>query len=178
MAFLWATLLVVAVLCCWFLNFLGMPGNWLAVASAAIYAWLLPAEGRAAIGWPVVGVAVGLATLGEIVEMAASAAGVKKMGGSRRGAVLALGGSIVGALVGMFVGVPVPIFGSLLAALLFGGLGALGGAMLGETWKGRDFDSSWQVGKAAFWGRLLGTFAKAIIGALIVALVIAALLVA
>ena len=33
------------------------------------------------------------------------------------------------------------------------------------------------VGKAAFWGRLLGTLAKAMIGGLIVALVIAALFV-
>ena len=177
MTFLWAALLVVAVLGFWFLNFLGLPGNWLVVASAGLYAWLLPPEGRAAIGWPVVGVAAGLALVGELVELAASAAGVKKMGGSRRGAVLALLGSIAGAIVGMFVGIPVPVVGSLIAALLFAGGGALAGAMLGETWKGRTLDASWQVGKAAFWGRLLGTFAKAMIGAVMVGLVIAALFV-
>ena len=34
---------------------------------------------------------------------------------------------------------------------------AMIGAFLGESWKGRDFDASLEVGKAAFVGRLLGS---------------------
>ena len=56
------------------------------------------------------------------------------------------------------------------------GLGALAGAMLGESWKGRDLDHGWLVGQAAFWGRLLGTAGKLAVGAAIVAVVLAGLL--
>src|SRR5215208_6744618 len=147
MSFVWAVLFVLAVLVCWFMNLLGLPGNWLIVAAAALYAWLIPPDTRAAIGWPAVGVMTGLAVLGEVAEFAAGAAGVKKLGGSWTGAILALIGSAVGAIAGMVVGVPVPVVGSLVAAVLFGGLGALGGAVLGETLRGRSLDASLRIGK-------------------------------
>jgi len=168
MTFVWAVLFVLAMLAFWLTNLLGLAGNWMIVAASAFYAWWMPADSRAAIGWPVVAVMASLALLGELVELTASAAGVRKAGGSRRGAVLALVGSVIGAMAGMFVGLPIPVIGSLLAALLFAGLGALLGAMLGESMKGRSFEASWQVGQAAFWGRLLGTFAKTLIGAVMV----------
>jgi uncharacterized protein YqgC (DUF456 family) len=171
MSFFWALVFVVAVLLFWFTNLLGLPGNWLIVATAALYAWLLPG---AAVGWPVTGVVTGLALVGELVEFAASAAGVKRSGGSGCGAVLALVGSVIGAITGMFVGIPIPVVGSLVAALLFGGLGALCGAIVGETLMGRSLPASWNTGVAAFWGRLLGTFAKAIIGAVMAGIAIAA----
>src|SRR3954465_9477816 len=125
MSFFWALLFVAAVLVFWFTNLLGLPGNWLIVGTAALYAWLLPGV---VVRWPVTGVVTGLALVGELVEFAASAAGVKRSGGSGLGAFLALVGSVIGAITGMFVGIPVPVIGSLLAALLFGGLGALCGA--------------------------------------------------
>ncbi len=177
MIIFFATVFVLAVATFWFMNLLGLPGNWLIVAASVVYAWLIPEDTRAALGWPVVGIVTGLAVLGELVELAASAAGVKKVGGSRRGAILALIGSVGGAITGMIVGVPIPVVGSLIAALLFAGLGALVGAMLGESWKGRSFEATWEVGKAAFWGRLLGTFAKAIIGAVMAGVAIAAVFV-
>jgi len=77
--------------------------------------------------------------------------------------------------VGLFVGLPIPLVGSLAAALLFGGAGALAGAFLGESWKGRDFDTSMEVGKAAFVGRLLGTLAKMIISSVMVVVTLVAL---
>jgi uncharacterized protein YqgC (DUF456 family) len=174
MIVVWAIVFALAVLAFWFTNLLGMPGNWLIVAASALYAWLIPDDSRAALSWEVVGVVAGLAVLGELVELIASAAGVKKVGGSKRGAILALLGSVGGAITGMIVGVPIPVIGSLVAAVLFAGVGAMLGAMLGETWKGRTADESWEVGKAAFWGRLLGTFAKTMIGALMVGVAIAA----
>ena len=42
------------------------------------------------------------------------------------------------------------------------------GAFLGESWKGRDFDTSIEIGKAAFIGRILGTVAKVAICTLMV----------
>ena len=159
----------------WLLTLLGMPGNWLMVAATLVYSLLVPAESQLAVGMPLVIITAVLAVLGEIVEMAAAAVGTATRGGSRRGAVLALLGSLVGAVVGMVVGLPIPLVGPVLAALLFAGLGALVGAILGEQWKGRSLDESWQIGKAAFWGRIVGTLGKMVIGSVIVATVVAAL---
>jgi len=171
----WAVLLVVLLLIGWGLTVIGMPGNWLIVVATAVYAWLVPPDSALALGWPVVLLILGLAVLGEVLESLASAFGAAKGGGSKRAAVLALAGSIIGGIAGLFVGVPIPVVGSLFAALLFGGLGALAGAMVGETWKGRDLDESWRVGKAAFWGRLLGTLTKSITGSVMVVVTVVAL---
>jgi len=119
----------------------------------------------------------GLAVVGEIVEFAASAAGVKKLGGSWLGAMLALVGSVLGSIVGIFGGIPIPLVGSLVAALLFGGIGALAGAIIGETMRGQSMESSVEIGKAAFWGRLLGTLGKTLVGAIMAGVVIVSVLV-
>ena len=171
MVWVWLAVFIVLVAAGWLMTWLGLPGNWLILAAAAGYLFLVPGELRIGIGWMiVVGLGV-LASLGELLELAAGALGVAKAGGSRRGTVLALIGSMLGGIVGIFIGVPIPVIGSLVAAVLFGGLGALLGALAGERWKGKDFDESLQVGKAAFVGRVLGTGAKILCGTLMVVLV-------
>jgi len=173
----WALLLVAVLVLGWLLNLISLPGNWINVGATVLYALLVPSSGRLGIGWFVIIMILGLAILGEVIEFTAGAAGAKKAGGSRRGAWLALAGGVAGALVGVFAGglIPIPIVGSMIGALLFAGLGSLGGAVLGETWVGRDADHSWRVGKAAFWGRLLGTLGKIVVGAVIVSVVLVAL---
>ena len=57
-----------------------------------------------------------------------------------------------------------------------GRLGAMGGAMLGETWAGRDTETRWRVGRAAFIGRLAGTLGKMLAGAIMLAVVLAAMI--
>jgi len=175
MNFLWAFLLVVVTAVGWLSQLIGLPGNWIIVAAVALYVWLGPTDGVAAIGMEALGVLVALAVLGEVVEFVAASAGVTKAGGSRRGALGALSGSIVGGVVGLFVGLPIPIVGSLAAALVFGGLGALVGAFMAETAQGRDFDTSLSVGKAAFLGRIVGTLGKMIVGSVMVVVTLAAL---
>lgn len=152
-------LLILVLVVGWCLTMLSMPGNWVMVAVVGLFAWLSPASGPN-IGWPVFFVLVGLAVVAELLELAASALGASRAGGSRRGAVLAILGSMIGAIVGAAVGLPIPIVGSLIAAIVFAGFGAMVGAMLGETWKGRTLAETWKVGQAAFWGRLLGALAK------------------
>ncbi len=176
MSILAAILLSVTLAIGWLAQLLGLPGNWLIVLAAALYAWWLPPDAATAIGWNVVLVLVVLAVLGELVELVAGALGVARVGGSRRGAVLAIVGSLLGSIVGIFVGLPIPLVGSLVGAVLFAALGALAGAFLGESWKGRDFDASLQIGKAAFLGRLLGTVAKMIVSSTMVAVTLAAIL--
>ena len=176
MTIIFALLLIVVLSGCWALTLFGLPGNWLTLVVTAIYACLMPAKWSAGIGWKPVAVLFAIATLGEAVELLAATAGTAKAGGTRRGAVLALGGSVVGAVVGIFVGIPIPLVGPILAALLFAGLGALAGAMLGERWAGRDWNTSWRIGKAAFGGRLVGTLAKMSLGAVMIVVVIIALI--
>jgi uncharacterized protein len=174
LAYLAAILLILVALVGWLAQVLGLPGNWLIVAGAALYAWWVGPDAPTAIGWQTVIALAALAVVGEVIELVAGAAGVTKVGGSRRGALLAIVGSVVGSVVGVFVGVPIPVVGSLVAAIVFGGVGALVGAMLGESWKGRDFDASLDVGKAAFIGRILGTVGKLITSTIMVVVTLAA----
>lgn len=142
----------------WFLTLLSLPGNWLMAAAAAGYAWLVPDDSPWDLSWRLVAVVAVLAVLGEVIETAAGAMGVRKLGGSRRGAFLAVVVSFVGAIVGTGA-IPIPVVGTVLGACL----GAMVGAVLGETWKGRDATEVQAIGRAAFWGRLYGTLAKIVV---------------
>ena len=171
-----AVLLVVAVIICLVLNLLGMPGNWLAIAFVAVFAYFVP-EGRVDISLGTLIALVVLAALGEAIEFLAAAFGASKAGGSKRGAMLALAGSLGGGMVGLFAPIPPPVIGQVVGALLFASIGALAGAVLGERWKGRDLDESLKVGHAAFWGRLLGTLGKILVGCWMFVLIVAALVI-
>lgn len=150
----------------WGANILGLPGNWLIVA-LALGGWALaPADNHSHVTlFPLLAMVV-VASLGELFEFAASGLGASRMGGSKRGAILAIVGSIAGALVGLFGGVlvPIPIVGPVIASLLLGAGGAFAGTVAGERWAGKEWDASLQIGNAAFWGRLIGTVGKAVCG--------------
>ena len=176
MTVVFALLLILVLLACWFLTLLGLPGNWLMVAATTAYAYLVPTQSVAALGWKTVVALLVLAALGEMVELLAGAVGTVGAGGSRRGAVLALAGSVIGGILGMVFGLPVSVIGSILAAVLFAAMGATTGAILGETWSGKGLKASWRIGKAAFWGRLAGTLSKMLLGATIILVVVVAML--
>ncbi|HEX6986864.1 MAG TPA: DUF456 family protein, partial [Planctomycetaceae bacterium] len=93
----WGVLLVLAAIGCWFANVFTLPGNWLIVGLAALFAWLLPADeyGRG-FGWVTVGVLALIAALGEAIEFAAGAAGAAKHGASRRAMLLSMAGAMLG----------------------------------------------------------------------------------
>ncbi len=150
----------------WVANLLGLPGNWLVVLLAVGCWWLRPAESASSVALATVVMILIAASIGELLEFLASALGASRKGGSARGTLLAMGGSIAGAIVGLFAGtlIPIPIIGNLIASLLLGGVGAFLGAVAGERWAGKDWGTSVQIGNAAFWGRLLGTVAKAACG--------------
>jgi len=141
----------------------GLPGTWLMVLSTAVAAWLqwqrgLPASQQAIGIWTLLSL-LGLATLGEILEFIAGAAGARKAGGSARGALAAILGGVVGAIVGTFT-IPIPLLGSLLGAAAGAGLGAWSVELAG----GKTMESSVRIGMGAGVGRLLGTVYKLLVG--------------
>ena len=80
----WAILFCCVLAVGWVMTVLALPGNWLIVAAAAVYAGLIPAEeSRLALGWPTVAALAVLAVVGELVELLAAARGVRQAGGSR-----------------------------------------------------------------------------------------------
>jgi uncharacterized protein len=161
------------LLCCaaWLTTLLTLPGNWLVVGLAALFAWWFPVDAGRGIAWQTVGIAAGLAAAGEVIEFSAGAAGAAKHGASRRAVALSLVGAMLGSLAGFFVGLPIPILGPLIVAVVGGAAGAFAGAYVGETWKGRPEAEKLAVGHGAFMGRIWGTLGKLAIGAAIVALV-------
>jgi uncharacterized protein len=164
MLLLWAILFLLALLLAWFANLIGLPGNWLMLLCAIVYWVLIPVDTRLAISTTLLIALAVLAVAGEMLELLASSAGVSKVGGSRRSALFAILGSIGGALCGFLIGVPVPIIGPLIGSLLLGSVGAMAGAMYAERLLGRNWKATFQVGKAAFWGRALGTVVKMLVG--------------
>jgi uncharacterized protein YqgC (DUF456 family) len=164
--YLWAVLLVVAAGAAWLLTLFTLPGNWIIVAAAALFAFLLPEEAGRGITWVTVGMLVGLAIVGEIVEFGAGAAGAAKQGASRRAIVLSIVGAMIGSITGLAIGAPIPILGSFIMAVLGGAAGAFAGAYLGEAWKGRTDEERIAAGKGAFLGRLWGTVGKLAVGAI------------
>ena len=165
MYYVWAVMLVVLLGAAWLTTLFVLPGNWMMVGLAALFAWLLPAADGRGISWTTVAVACGLAALGEVLELAAGAAGAKREGASRRAVVLALAGTVAGSMIGAFVSLPVPVVGPILGAVGGGAAGAFAGAYVGESWKGRDTAQSLAAGRGALIGRLLGTAGKLLAGA-------------
>lgn len=134
-----------------------MPGTWILLAVVLVF----QAFQGDLVEWSTLGVCAGLAMLGEIIEVVASALGATKVGGSKRAAV----GSIVGALVGAVVAAPwlfpiSPILGGAVGA----GLGAL---MAEKTIKERGWKHSAKVGTGAAVGRLIATVCKSAIAAIV-----------
>jgi len=172
-----ATILVFLCVIAWGTNLIALPGNWFSVALLAIYAWLGPQDSRATIGYVAVVAAFLCAFLGEVIEFIAAAMGAKNAGASRKSTFYAVAGSMIGALAGAVIGLPVPVVGSVLAAILFGGVGATAGAMYGEWSDGRSWKENWTIGHAAFWGRTFGTIGKISAGLVIVLIAITSVLV-
>lgn len=144
-------LLFVVLLLGLLITVMTLPGLWLMLAGAAMYAWLTH---WAYMGpWTLATLLV-LALAGEIVEIASSGAGAKRAGAGRRGLWGALIGGILG---GLFLSViPIPILSTLVGVCL----GTFLGAAIGELSGGREVGHSALIGVSAAKGRLVGTFQK------------------
>jgi uncharacterized protein YqgC (DUF456 family) len=164
--YVWATLFVIANAVALCATVFALPGNWMIAGLTIVYAYLLPADSGEGISWLTVIIIVGLAVIGEGLEMAAGAATASKQGASRRAMFLSLVGTMLGSLLGAFVTIPIPVIGPIIGALGGGAVGAFTGGFVGESWKGSETDKRLKVGKAAVIGRLWGTLGKLSCGAI------------
>lgn len=125
---------------------LGLPGLWLMVLGVLGYGWIT--EFRTA-GAVTIGVVLGLAAVGEIIEAWLGFRVARRYGGSSR----AGWGALVGGVVGAVVGVPVPLVGSVIGAFV----GSFAGAAVFEYTRSAAVGGATRAG----WGAVVGRAAAA-----------------
>lgn len=122
---------------------LGLPGTWIMLAVVAVGA--LAGE----VGWLTVGGLTGLLAAAEAGEFLLVRSASDRHGGSPA----AFWGALAGGLVGVGIGAPVPVMGSLLAGVA----GTFVGAFAVSLWRTREARSAARVG----WGAVVGRAAAA-----------------
>jgi len=166
MQWLWSTVdtagEIVGVIALLLVNTLGvamvalqLPGTWIILLGSAAYGWWRWDEDVTSIRWFTLAILLGLAIVGELIETLAGAAGARRAGGTRTGAVLAIFGGVLGAIVGTMV-IPIPVFGTIVGACL----GAAVATMLGDRWRGRSWSNSRLSARGAAVGKFWGTLGK------------------
>ncbi|MDD4701464.1 MAG: DUF456 domain-containing protein [Desulfovibrio sp.] len=143
------------------LNVFGLPANWVMLGLVALWKMAHPASDSMNIWFWVM--MVGLALIGEALELGMQIVKAKRYGSSSSGTFAGMIGAIAGAI---------------LLAPLFFGLGALIGAVAGawigcfmmEMVKGRPLRESLDAAFGAMVGRFLGTVCKCGIGGAMLAL--------
>lgn len=156
--FVVAALFLLVGLGCMILIVFQLPGVWILLALALLIevfdGWYLTEEPPVTFGWWVLGLGLGLAALGELIEFVAGMMGAKKAGSSRRG----MWGALIGGIVGAFLlAVPIPIVGALIGAIV----GTFAGAFLAEmTVHEATVRGSVKPAMGASIGRILGTAGK------------------
>ena len=143
------------------LNVFGLPANWVMLGLVALWKMAHPASESMNIWFWVM--MVGLALVGEALELGMQIIKAKRYGSSSSGTFAGMIGAIAGAI---------------LLAPLFFGLGALIGAVAGawigcfimEMIKGRPLRESLDAAFGAMVGRFLGTVCKCGIGGAMLAL--------
>lgn len=119
----------------------GLPGTIFVLAGMWLAAW---ADGFTRVSVATVVVLGALAAASYVVEFVAAGLGVKRIGASRRAIV----GAALGAMLGLFFGLPGVI------------LGPFAGAVIGELSARSGLVQAARVGVAAWIGLLLGTVVK------------------
>jgi uncharacterized protein YqgC (DUF456 family) len=134
------------------LSCLSLSGTWMVFGAALLVAWKQWPE-FPGIGTLIVFLLICITT--EIIEAFAGAWGVQKRGGSRAAGWAALGGGLLGMVIGTAV-IPVPVVGSLAGMIA----GSFGCAFLVEHAKMKQADHAAHVAAGAVLARLGVIFLK------------------
>jgi len=149
-------ILAAALLAGLFLIPLGLPGLWVMVGGILIYGWLTDFR---SLSVALIGIVLGIAFLGEIIESWLGFRFAKRYGGSSRSGW----GALIGGIVGAVVGVPIPVIGSVIGAFL----GSFVGAALFEYSASRHVGVASRAGWGAVVGRAAAAAAKIALGVVI-----------
>ena len=155
-------LLIFVMLAAVFMIPFGLPGLWIMTA-VVLAGWLM-----GEVGMLVLAVTVLLALVAELIEFLIVKRLTEQYGGSRK----AFWGAIGGGLIGVIVGAPVPVVGSILAALI----GTFIGAALVTWLETRELVAAHRVGWGAVIGRGISAVTKTAAGLTIFVLAAAAFL--
>lgn len=144
------------------LNVFGLPANWIVLGLVALWKMVHPGAANLDVWFWVM--MVGLALIGEALELGMQILKAKRYGSSSSGTFAGMVGAIAGAI---------------LLAPLFFGLGALIGALAGawigcflmELVKGRPVKEALDAAFGAMMGRFLGTVCKCGAGGAMLALI-------
>ena len=141
---------------------IGLPGLWIMIGVVAVGAVMKE------IGFAVVLITVLIATVAEVIEFFVVKRLTKQYGGSQK----AFWGAIAGGTIGVIVGVPIPIIGSIIAGLI----GSFAGAALVTYSETKEMRAAHRVGWGAVIGRALSAVTKTAAGLTILIIAAAALL--
>lgn len=114
-----------------------LPGPILVLLGLVLAAWL---DGFTAVGGGTIAALCALAALAHAVDFAAGVLGVKRVGATRSAVI----GAALGAIVGLFFGLPGLVFGPFL------------GAVIGEFLERGSLEGTGRVGVATWVGMLVG----------------------
>ena len=126
-----------------------LPGVPLVFLAVALGAWI---NGFENTGWVTLGIFAALTLLAQVLDFVASAWGTQYAGAGAR----AFWGATIGAIVGIFFGIPGLLFGPFI------------GAVLGELTGGSSLRQSGRAGLGAWLGMVLSTAAKLTIAFLMI----------
>ncbi len=135
-----------------------LPGLWLILAGAAMYAALTKGE---YLGLDTLILLLVLTVSAEIAELVLGSAGAKKAGASRWGMLGGLAGGILGGLF-LTALIPIPILGTVIGICL----GSFAGAFIIELGLGQAISQSALIGYGAAKGKFSGILSKLVIGLL------------
>lgn len=130
-----------------------LPGIPLLFVGLFMVAWI---QDFTVVGWTTVAILAALTLIGWLVDLLAGAIGARYLGASRR----SFWGATIGAVVGLFFGLPGIILGPFI------------GAVLGELSGGRDVLHSSRAGVGAWLGMIVATAAKLAIAFVMLGIVI------
>ncbi len=130
-----------------------LPGIPLIFIGLFIIAW---AGDFLSIGWPTITILAILTAVAWLVDLLAGALGARRLGASQR----SFWGATIGAIAGMFFGLPGIILGPFI------------GAVAGELSSGRDILHSGRVGVGTWLGMIVATAVKLAIAFLMLGIVV------
>ena len=139
----------------------GLPGTFVIVIDALIFAWLTNFQ---PITWKFLGILLGLSIVVELIEFFLGAAAAKRYGSSKWG----MWGAIMGGFFGAFLATPFsPILGTIFGAFV----GAFLGAFVFEYIRDSDVNKALRSGWGAFLGAVTGRFLKLIVAIAMVVMI-------